>query len=171
MGWRPAEPGDPEGAYPYLITLGHGPHGAEFTYRSADTDMLGWACERASGTRMADLVSAIIWQPIRAERDAEITCDPLGSAIHDGGISATARDLARFGQMLVDDGRVQGHPVVPEAWLAGTGPRARRSRGLRGYRQRIRPAGRLVSQSVLGHPGARRPGAGLPGHPRPADLR
>ena len=121
MGWRPAEPGDPEGAYPYLITLGQaGPHGAEFTYRSADTDMLGWACERASGTRMADLVSAIIWQPIRAERDAEITCDPLGSAIHDGGISATARDLARFGQMLVDDGRVQGHPVVPEAWLAGT---------------------------------------------------
>jgi CubicO group peptidase (beta-lactamase class C family) len=121
MGWRPAEPGDPEGAYPYLITLGQaGPHGAEFTYRSADTDMLGWVCERASGTRMADLVSAIIWQPIGAERDAEITCDPLGSAVHDGGISATARDLARFGQMLVDDGQAQGRPVVPEAWLAGT---------------------------------------------------
>ena len=82
--------------------------------------MLGWACERASGTRMADLISALIWQPIGAERDAEITCDPLGSAIHDGGISATARDLARFGQMLVDDGMTQGHPVVPEAWLAGT---------------------------------------------------
>ena len=121
MGWRPARPGDPVGAYPYLTTLGHaGPHGREFTYRSADSDMLGWACERASDTRMADLISALIWQPIGAERDAEITCDPLGSAIHDGGISATARDLARFGQMLVDDGMTQGHPVVPEAWLAGT---------------------------------------------------
>jgi len=121
MGWRPARPGDPEGAYPYLVTLGQaGPHGGEFCYRSADTDMLGWACERASGTRMADLVSALIWQPIGAERDAEITCDPLGSAIHDGGISATARDLARFGQMLADDGRARGYPVVPEAWLAGT---------------------------------------------------
>jgi CubicO group peptidase (beta-lactamase class C family) len=121
MGWRPAEPGDPEGAYPYLITLGQaGPHGREFTYRSADSDMLGWVCERASGTRMADLISALIWQPIGAERDAEITCDPLGSAIHDGGISATARDLARFGQMLVDDGMAQGQPVVPEAWLEGT---------------------------------------------------
>ena len=119
MGWRPARPGDPVGAYPYLTTLGHaGPHGREFTYRSADSDMLGWACERASDTRMADLISALIWQPIGAERDAEITCDPLGSAIHDGGISATARDLARFGQMLVDDGMTQGHPVVPEAWLA-----------------------------------------------------
>jgi CubicO group peptidase (beta-lactamase class C family) len=67
-----------------------GPHGGEFTYRSADSDMLGWACERASGTRMADLISALVWQPIWAERDAEITCDPLGSAIPDGGVSATA---------------------------------------------------------------------------------
>src|SRR6185437_5940234 len=57
MGWRPAEPGDPAGAYPYLLTLGQaGPHGGEFTYRSADSDMLGWVCERASGTRMADLI-------------------------------------------------------------------------------------------------------------------
>jgi CubicO group peptidase (beta-lactamase class C family) len=119
MGWRPAQPGDPAGAYPYLATLGSaGPHGGDFTYRSADTDMLGWACERASGTRVADLISGLIWQPIGAESDAEITCDPLGSAISDGGISATARDLARFGQMLVDDGVAQGQIVVPEAWLA-----------------------------------------------------
>jgi len=121
MGWRPAQPGDPEGAYPYLAALGRaGPHGREFTYRSADTDMLGWVCERAGGTRMADLISALIWQPMGAERDAEITCDPLGSAIHDGGVCATARDLARFGQMLIDDGMARRHQVVPPAWLAGT---------------------------------------------------
>ena len=121
MGWRPAEPGDPAGAYPYLITLGRaGPHDGEFTYRSADSDMLGWVCERASGTRMADLIATLIWQPMGAERDGEITCDPLGSAIHDGGVSATARDLARFGQLLVDDGMAGGKPVVPAAWLAAT---------------------------------------------------
>jgi CubicO group peptidase (beta-lactamase class C family) len=119
MGWRPALPGDPQGAYPYLVTLGRaGPHGGEFSYRSADSDMLGWACERASGIRMADLISALVWQPIGAESDAEITCDPLGSAIPDGGISATARDLARFGQMLIDDGFSAGRAVVPGAWLA-----------------------------------------------------
>jgi CubicO group peptidase (beta-lactamase class C family) len=119
MGWRPARPGDPAGAYPYLLTLGQaGPHGGEFTYRSADTDMLGWACERASGTRMADLISALIWRPMGAERDGEITCDPLGSAVHDGGISATARDLARFGQMVLGNGTSGGRVVVPGAWLA-----------------------------------------------------
>jgi len=121
MGWHPAEPGDPIGAYPYLTTLGQaGPHGGEFTYRSADTDMLGWVCERAGGTRMADLISELIWQPMGAERDGEITCDPLGSAVHDGGVSATAGDLARFGQMLIDDGMVRGYPVVPAPWLAAT---------------------------------------------------
>jgi CubicO group peptidase (beta-lactamase class C family) len=119
MGWRPAQPGDPAGIYPYLATLGSaGPHGGEFSYRSADSDMLGWACERVSGHRVADLISALVWQPIGAECDAEITCDPLGTAIPDGGISATARDLARFGQMLLDDGAAQGQAVVAAAWLA-----------------------------------------------------
>jgi CubicO group peptidase (beta-lactamase class C family) len=119
MGWRPAQPGDPAGTYPYLATLGSaGPHGGEFVYRSADTDMLGWVCERASGVRVADLISALIWQPIGAERDAEITCDPLGTAVPDGGISATVRDLARFGQLLVDDGTARGRTVVPAPWLA-----------------------------------------------------
>jgi CubicO group peptidase (beta-lactamase class C family) len=119
MGWRPGQVGDPVGAYAYLTTLGtEGPHGDQFTYRSADTDMLGWVCERASGTRMADLVSERIWAPMGAEQDADITCDAVGTAIHDGGISAVARDLARFGQLLLDDGRVGHNQVIPEKWLS-----------------------------------------------------
>ena len=173
MGWRPAQPGDPAGAYPYLTTLGHaGPHGTEFTYRSADSDMLGWACERASGTRMADLISALIWQPIGAERDAEITCDPLGSAIHDGGVSATARDLARFGQMLIDDGMAQGYPVVPQAWLADTRapePGVREAFAVTDH-EFVLPGGWYRNQFWV-IPGSRRSGAGLPRHPRPAHLR
>ena len=119
MGWRPLLEGDPLGMYDYLTTLGTASaHGGDFTYRSADTDMLGWVLERASGRRMADLVSNLLWVPIGAEYDANITCDPVGSAIHDGGMSATARDLARFGQLLLDDGVVDGENVVPSSWLA-----------------------------------------------------
>lgn len=118
MGWRPPLHGDPVGAYKYMTTLApEGPHGGSFTYRSADSDMLGWVCERASGTRMADLISDRLWGPVGAERDAEITCDAVGSAIHDGGMSATALDLARFGQLLLDDGRIDDRQVVPEEWL------------------------------------------------------
>ncbi|HTY71200.1 MAG TPA: serine hydrolase, partial [Actinomycetes bacterium] len=118
MGWRPDDEHSSHGMYRYLTTLGSdGPHGGGFVYRSADTDMLGWVCERAAGTRMAELISTLIWAPMGAEFDADITCDGVGSAIHDGGVSATARDLARFGQLLMDEGRVSGRPIVPEQWL------------------------------------------------------
>ena len=119
MGWAPATADDPQGAYAYLATIrSEGPHGGAFTYRSADTDMLGWVCERAAGERMADLISTLIWQPMGAEFDAEITCDPVGTAVHDGGISATLRDLARFALMILNDGLVEGRPVTPAGWLA-----------------------------------------------------
>jgi CubicO group peptidase (beta-lactamase class C family) len=119
MGWRPSEEHDSaRGMYFYLTKLGTDTdHGGPFVYRSADTDMLGWVCERAAGARMADLISLLIWQPMGAEFDAEITCDGVGSAIHDGGMSARARDLARFGQLLLEDGYVQHSSIVPERWL------------------------------------------------------
>ena len=119
MGWRPLPDGTSRGMYAYLATLASdGPHGGDFVYRSADTDMLGWVCERAAAARMAEMVSSLVWQPMGAEYDAEVTCDAFGTAVHDGGICATARDLARFGQMLLDHGRVGDQQVVPDEWLA-----------------------------------------------------
>jgi len=119
MGWRPASHGQlPGSMYAYLTTLGGaGNHGGVFDYRSCETDVLGWVCERATKTRMADLVGELVWSPIGAERDAEITCDGVGTAIHDGGMCATARDLARFGAMLLAGGEVAGRRVVPASWL------------------------------------------------------
>lgn len=120
IGWRPGlSPGYIGGMYAFLASMSASTeHGGSFVYRSADTDMLGWVCERAAGVRMADLISDLIWKPMGAEFEAEITCDGVGSAIHDGGMSATARDIARFGQMLLDDGYVAGMRVVPSQWLA-----------------------------------------------------
>ena len=119
MGWRPGVDGDDEGGmYAYLATLGTDTaHGGTFVYRSADTDMLGWVCERAAGTRMADLISSLVWRPMGAEFDAEITCDRVGSAIHDGGMSARTRDMARFGQLLLEEGHLGDAAIVPTAWL------------------------------------------------------
>lgn len=118
MGWRPGRDEEPLGAYAYLATLGtEGKHGGDFKYRSADTDMLGWICERAAGVRMADMISSMLWVPMGAEHDAEVTCDCVGTAIHDGGVSAITRDLARFGLLLLEDGRRGDSSVIPEEWL------------------------------------------------------
>jgi len=119
MGWRPSSViGFPQSMYAYLQALEQDRgHGGTFDYRSCETDVLGWICEKATGTRMADLISGLVWAPINADWDAEITCDGVGTAIHDGGMNATARDLARFGMMLLADGTVDGRRVVPEEWL------------------------------------------------------
>ena len=110
----------------YLPTLvQERPHGGAFLYRSSETDVLGWVCEKASGVPMQTLMSEIIWQPMGAERDGYLSCDVTGMAIHDGGLAASPRDLARFGMMLVDGGGVPDpasgpdavRTVVPSRWL------------------------------------------------------
>jgi CubicO group peptidase (beta-lactamase class C family) len=69
---------------------------------------------------MADLISELIWAPMGAEFDAEITCDRLGTAVHDGGMCAAGRDLARFGAMLLAGGTAGERRVVPPQWLRGS---------------------------------------------------
>lgn len=124
IGWSQRNGGEgAHGLYAYLQTLqADTPHGGAFRYRSAETDVLGWVCERASGSVMSGLVACLIWQPMGAEHDAELICDGNGTAVHDGGLCATARDVARFGQLLLDGGAVPDgeggqRVVVPQRWL------------------------------------------------------
>ncbi|MCG2947208.1 serine hydrolase, partial [Escherichia coli] len=79
-------------------------HGGFFEYRSCETDMLGWVCEAAAGQPMAQLMSAVLWGKIGAEADAVLDIDQFGTGTFDGGISASLRDMARFGSMLLNDG-------------------------------------------------------------------
>ncbi len=124
IGWQPGD-GEPRGLYRFLATLpAEAPHGERFLYRSAESDVLGWVCERAAGRPMAALMSELIWAPMGAEHDATLLHDGMGAAVHDGGLSATARDVARFGQMLLDGGLSQvpdgvggSRRVVPPQWL------------------------------------------------------
>ena len=120
--WQPGQ-GEPRGLYRFLATLqAEAPHGERFLYRSAESDVLGWVCERAAGEPMAALISELIWVPMGAEHDADLLHDGLGTAVHDGGLCATARDVARFGQMLLDGGLIPDgaggtRRVVPPQWL------------------------------------------------------
>ena len=43
--------------------------------------------------------------------------DPFGAPRASGGLCATTRDLARLGQLVLDDGRASGKVVVPQSWI------------------------------------------------------
>ena len=58
-----------------------------------------------------------LWSKFGVEHDAEITVDAQGCAVEDGGFSVTILDLARFGQMHLDEGLVEGRHIVPAEWI------------------------------------------------------
>ena len=49
---------------------------------------------------LADMVSEQIWQRMGAEEDGYITVDSIGVPFGGGGMSASLRDLARFGELM-----------------------------------------------------------------------
>lgn len=123
-GWKPrpegTEPGDwPGSLWDQILTLTQkeADHGVRFSYRSIETDVLGLAIERASGIRLNEAVSTLLWSPMGAEEDASFTVDANGSCLADGGMSATLRDFARFGQTMLDDGLANGVQVIPKTWV------------------------------------------------------
>jgi CubicO group peptidase (beta-lactamase class C family) len=140
--WRPDDGKPrPADAIEYFLTLTNdGPHGGPFRYRSILTDVLALVLEKADQARFSELVAKELWQPMGAERDAEVTVDGHGNALADGGICATLRDAGRVGLLALRRGRADDRQVIPQSWLDDTirgapdGPRAFiKGDGLTGY--------------------------------------
>jgi CubicO group peptidase (beta-lactamase class C family) len=113
---RPDGYAGPRSDYEYLATVGkNGAHGSAFTYRSVNTAVLGWLIARASGMPAHQVLEERIWTPLGAEGDAYVQVDPTGAPVASGGLNLRLRDLARFGEMVRQDGFFNGRQIVPTA--------------------------------------------------------
>ena len=74
--------------------------GGKAEYSNINTFVLGWLAEKVTGKKYSDLVSEIIWQPMGANSNAYVCLSDKGIPWVHGGISATLRDLARFGMLF-----------------------------------------------------------------------
>jgi hypothetical protein len=72
--------------------------------------------ERVTGKRLPQILSERLWQPLGCAEDASITLDRAGYGLACGGISASLRDMARFGLMLLHNGQTEGRQVIPAEW-------------------------------------------------------
>jgi CubicO group peptidase (beta-lactamase class C family) len=114
----PRPPGyeGPDGFLAFLPTIGkQGEHGERFTYRTANTDALGWIVARAGGAALRDQLEARFWSMLGMEQDAAIQVDAQGTPFGGGGLMPALRDMARFGEMMRLGGKWQGKQIVPAA--------------------------------------------------------
>ncbi len=113
---KPKDYKGPRTYYEFLQTVQlQGEHGSAFSYKTVNTDVLGWIIARASGRNVAQLLSERIWSRLGAEQDAYFTVDSIGTPFAGGGLNTGLRDLARFGEMLRNDGKFNGQQIVPKA--------------------------------------------------------
>lgn len=123
MLWNPQRPDSAEETMlGFLASLkkGQGEHGAPFRYRSPNSDLLGIVVERAGRQRYAELMSERLWKPMGAKADGSVTVDREGTARAAGGVSVTARDLARVGEVMRRGGMAGERRVLPERWVRDT---------------------------------------------------
>ena len=80
-----------------------------------NTEVLAWVLRRATGKSLADLTSERIWRKLGAENDAYFMVDRIGTEAGGAGLNTTLADLARFGEMMRNEGQFNGQQIVPKA--------------------------------------------------------
>jgi CubicO group peptidase (beta-lactamase class C family) len=110
LGWEPrTAPNLPDSAkrgdlLAFLGTLKaeHKP-GETWTYTSSNTSVLGEVITTVTGKSLADNISDLIWSKIGAQRDASIVVNERKFPEAAAGMSATLRDVARFGLLFTQN--------------------------------------------------------------------
>nr|WP_298378973.1 serine hydrolase [uncultured Halomonas sp.] len=104
----------PRSYFEFLQTVEKkGVHGEAFGYKTVNADALGWLIARTTGRTVSDYLADRVWTRIGAEREAFYTVDSIGTPFAGGGFNSTLRDLGRFGQLVLDEGRWQGEQIIP----------------------------------------------------------
>jgi CubicO group peptidase (beta-lactamase class C family) len=92
--------------------------GRVFEYNNVNSELLGLMVERATGKRYAEYFAEQLWRPIGGAR-AELWLDSEDGKAHSSCcLLATARDWARFGELLLGRGSLGGQTVVDEDYFA-----------------------------------------------------
>jgi CubicO group peptidase (beta-lactamase class C family) len=120
-GLRPrgANYSGPESFYDYLRTLRkEGQHGTAFAYKTVNTEVLCWVMKRVTELPLPEMLSQRIWRHIGCEEDGYLSVDATGVAMGGGGMSASLRDLCRFGELMRCEGAWLGKQIIPAEVIA-----------------------------------------------------
>lgn len=151
--------GNCEGAESHILTymkdmrFAHKP-GQVWNYSTGETGLLGILIQKATGKNLSAYLSEKIWKPWGMEQEAHWLTDEC-SGLNTGGhgISASLRDYARLGTVMLHQGRRGDTDLFAEEWLAGvTKPlyQTNKSGGGYGYLWWCFPNGSYAAFGIFG---------------------
>jgi len=93
------------------------PPGTKWVYKTGETNLIGVLVSSATHKSLADYLSEKIWRPYGMEQDAVWMIDDRGQEPGGCCISVSLHDYARMGELILDDGRIQGRSILPTGWI------------------------------------------------------
>ena len=93
--------------------------GEHWNYSTGETDLVGILIQKASGKSLATYLSEKIWQPFGMQQCGYWLADECSDLnIGGSGLSASLRDYARLGVLMLQDGKIDGESIFAKEWLA-----------------------------------------------------
>lgn len=90
--------------------------GSYYRYSTPSTYMLAAIVDRVTGQNMVDYLLPRLFEPLGIPRPSWETC-PLGITAGGMGLSLSTESVAKFGQMLLNNGEYNGRRIVSEQYI------------------------------------------------------
>ncbi len=100
----------------YLTTPPPCPPGSIFNYDSMATHTLCAIIQKVSGMKMMDYLKPRLFDPLHID-GAYCFDDPMGINTGSRGVHCKTRDMAKLGQLFLQNGCWEGKQIVPAWWI------------------------------------------------------
>lgn len=90
--------------------------GSRFVYNSGASYMLGAILHRVTGQTLKEYLTPRLFRPLGIAEPEWETC-PQGLSIGGWGLSLKTEDIAKFGQMLLNQGKWNGQQILTADWI------------------------------------------------------
>lgn len=91
--------------------------GTTWVYKTGETHLLGVLVSSATGQTLSDYLSSKIWVPYGMEQKATWILGRTDQELAGCCLQMKLRDFARFGQFVLEGGRINGESIVPDDWF------------------------------------------------------
>ncbi|MEO5789246.1 serine hydrolase, partial [Gelidibacter sp.] len=103
--------------YMKSLRFAHAP-GTHWNYSTGETDLVGILIQKATGKSLAEYLSEKIWKPWGMEHCAYWLADECSNLnIGGSGLSASLRDYARLGTLMLKEGKLGDESIFSEEYI------------------------------------------------------